>query len=242
MKQFKFLSLPLLAMMSFFFVSCGDGAETTADEASGDTTVTTTTDAATDAETTSGTLMLVRHKVKDYAKWKPVYDAHDSARLAYGIHNFVIARGVDDPDMIFIATKVDDVEKAKAFGKSESLKNAMEAGGVVGEPKVMLATVPFLKTTPNQDIRAISFFTVKDYDAWKTSFESGKQFRLDNGLDDRAYGHDVDDNHKVTYVGTVSDSAKVRAYHKSDSLKQRLKEAGVEGTVDRFWYRVVATY
>src|SRR5690606_9157738 len=109
------------------------------------------------------------------------------------------------PDMIFVATKVDDVEKAKAFGKSEDLKKAMAAGGVVGKPTIMLANIPFLKTTPNQDIRALSFLTVKDYDAWKTSFESGRQFRLDNGLDDRGYGHDVDDNHKVTFVGTVSD-------------------------------------
>ena len=186
--------------------------------------------------------MIVRHKVKDYAKWKPSYDAHDSLRLASGIHSFVIGRGVDDPNMVLVATKVDDVEKAKAFGKSDHLKKAMAESGVVGTPKMVLLSVPFLSSSAGSDLRTMSFFTVKDWDTWKTSFETGKQFRKDNGVEDRAYGYDVDDNHKVVVVGAVLDSAKVRAYHKSDSLKARMKTAGVEGTPERFWYRVVQTY
>jgi len=231
--------MPLLAVMSVFITSCGD---TTTDQESGDTTATavTTTDAVSPSE--SANIMIVRHRVKDFAKWKPSYDAHDSFRLAHGIHSFVIGRGVDDPNMIMVAAKFDDVEKAKAFGKSEDLKKAMEQGGVTGTPSVMLTTVPFLSTASSSDLRTISFFTVKEWDTWKTNFEANKQFRLDNGLEDRAYGHDVDDNHKVVYAGSVTDSAKVRAYHKSAELKERLQTSGVEGSPERFWYRVVQSY
>ena len=243
MKHFRFLLMPLLAAMAIFVTSCGADEDTTTAEESGDTTaaVAPTTDAVTPAAAPIN-IMIVRHKVKDYAKWKPSYDAHDSLRLASGIHSFVIGRGVDDPNMVLVATKVDDVEKAKAFGKSDHLKKAMAESGVVGTPKMVLLSVPFLSSSAGSDLRTMSFFTVKDWDTWKTSFETGKQFRKDNGVEDRAYGYDVDDNHKVVVVGAVLDSAKVRAYHKSDSLKARMKTAGVEGTPERFWYRVVQTY
>jgi hypothetical protein len=118
----------------------------------------------------------------------------------------------------------------------------MDEGGVTGKPWIMLISSAFLSSSPSSPLRTMSSFTVKDWDTWKTSFESGKQFRMDNGVEDRAYGHDVDDNHKVVVFGTVLDSAKVRAYHKSDSLKARMKRSGVEGTPERFWYRVVQTY
>lgn len=243
MKQLRFLFMPLLAAMSIFLVSCGNDDDTTTDEASGDTTAAaaTTTDPVAPA-TESANIMIVRHKVKDYAKWKPAYDAHDSFRLANGVHSFIIGRGVEDSNMVLVATKVDDIEKAKAFGKSDHLKKAMSEGGVTGTPKVMLVNVPVLRTASSSDLRVISFITVKDWDTWKTGFESGKQFRLDNGLEDRGYGHDVTDNHKVVVVGSVLDSAKVRAYHKSDSLAKRMQASGVQGTPERFWYRVVQTY
>lgn len=236
--------MSLLVVMAMFFTYCNDADDTATDEATADTaaaaTATTAEPVAAAAE--SATILIVRHKVKDYSKWKPSYDAHDSLRLANGIHNYVIGRGVEDSNMIMVATKVDDIAKAKEFGKSDHLKKAMKAGGVTGNPSIVLANVPFLKTSVNSDLRAMSFIKVKDWDAWKTSFESGRQFRLDNGMEDRAYGHDVDDNHKVIVVGAILDVDKVRAYYKSDSLKARMKASGVEGTPERFWYRVVQTY
>jgi len=40
--------------------------------------------------------MLVRHKVADFAKWKPVYDAHGSARQNAGLKEEHLLRNVDD--------------------------------------------------------------------------------------------------------------------------------------------------
>jgi len=235
--------MSLLAVMSFFLTSCGDDETTTSDQANGDTTVVTATPTESVAPAAmSTTMLIVRHKVKNFSKWKTSYDAHDSSRLAQGIHSFVIGRGVEDPNMLLVVTKVDDIEKAKAFGKSADLKKAMEAGGVTGTPKVLLANVPFLTAAASSDLRSMSFMTVKDWDTWKTNFETNKQSRIDNGFEDRAYGHDVDDNHKVVYTAAVTDSAKVRAYQKSPELKQLLQTSGVEGTPERFWYRVVQTY
>jgi len=164
-------------------------------------------------------------------------------RTANGIHNFVLGRGVKDSSTILVVSKADDIAKAKAFTKSPSLKSALQKGYVTGTPKFNYTTVVYQDMSPNMsDLRSMTFYTVKDWDAWKTSFEEGRQIRLDNGLTDRAYGHDVDDNHKVVVVVAVTDSAKAAAYWNSDLLKQRRKAAGVVGDVERFVYRVIQKY
>jgi hypothetical protein len=164
-------------------------------------------------------------------------------RTANGLHNCVLGRGVENSNAIMVAVKADDMAKAKAFSKGASLQSALQKGYVTGTPKYSFTTVVYQDMSPNMsDLRAMSFFTVKDWDAWKTSFESGRQLRTENGLSDRAYGHDVDDNHKVVMVAGINDSAKAAAYWKSDLLKQRRKEAGVVGEVERFVYRVIQKY
>lgn len=243
MKQFRNLLMTLSAVIMLFTISCGDDEDKPAtDEASGDTTVTVAPVPEPVAATESANIMIVRHKVKDYAKWKPSYDAHDSLRVANGMHTYVIGRGVEDSNMVLVALKVDDIEKAKTFGKSPDLKKAMDKGGVTGTPFMILANVPTLRTKASSDLRVMSTFTVKDWNNWKTRFEANTQYRIDNGLEDRGYGHDVNDDHKVVYVASVLDSAKTRAYHKSAGLKERLDSSGVVGAPNRFWYRVVQAY
>jgi len=58
----------------------------------------------------------------------------------------------------------------------------------------------------------------------------------------RVYGYDVDDNHNVTLVSAITDTAKARAYYNSDLIKQRRAAAGVTGTPQRFMFRIVQRY
>ena len=247
MKPQKFLCLPLLAILIFFLSSCNSGSDetttTTTDSVSSDTVTATTTAPETNVVTTPENVMVVRHKVKDFAKWKASYDEHDSMRLANGIHNYVIGRGVKDTNTVMVAVKFDDVAKAKAFSKDPSLKAAMQKGGVTGTPSFSLSTVVYQDMAASMsDLRSMTTFTVKDWDAWKKSFESYRQSRTDNGLTDRAYGYDIDDNHKVTLVVGVNDSAKAEAFWNGEVIKQRRAESGVVGQPERFVYRVVQKY
>ncbi len=244
MKKSKFVSAIAIASVIFFSACNGDGEKT---ETTGtDSTATTKTDSSTTTSTvntTPETVLIVRHKVADFAKWKISYDAHDSFRLASGIHNYVIGRGVDDSNMVMVATKADDADKAKAFVKDPSLKAAMQKGGVTGAPMINITTVVYQDGAQNMsDLRSMTFFNVKDWDAWKTAFESNRQLRADNGLTDRAYGHDVDDNKKVILVVAINDTAKANAYWNGDLIKQKRAESGVVGEVKRFVYRVVQKY
>lgn len=241
MKQFKTFSGMIVATCMLLLSSCGNNEQKT--EAVNADTTATTDSSKSDVVTTPETILIVRHKVADFAKWKMAYDGHDSARLASGIHNYVIGRGVDDSNMVLVATKAEDVAKAKAFTKDPSLKTAMQKGGVMGAPSISLTTIVYQDMSKNMsDLRSMTDFTVKDWDAWKKAFESNRQFRADKGLTDRAYGYDVDDNHKVTLVVAINDTAKANAYWNSDLIKQKRAESGVVGEVKRFRYRVVQKY
>jgi len=232
--------------MVVFLTSCGGGGEekkTSTDTTAKDSTAMNAAPATSTVITTPQNMMIAKHKVANFAKWKTSYDEHDSMRLVNGIHSYIIGRGMQDSNMVLVAVKVDDMTKAKAFAKDPSLKKAMQKGGVTGTPSFSFVTMTFQDTAViNSDIRSRTTFKVKDWDAWQKAFEEGKQERLDNGITVRAYGHDVDDDHKVVLVTALMDTAKANAYWKSDMLKKRRAAGGVIGEPDRFVYRVVQRY
>ena len=245
MKQ-RTLLLSLAGLLAMFFTACGGKEEKTTTDSTSMTTdttmhTTTTTTPATPA-TTTATVMVVKHKVANFNKWMASYDEHDSMRVASGLHNFVIGRGIPDSNMVMVAVKVDDTAKAKAFAKDPSLKKAMQKGGVLGSPNIMIYNTTFLDNGQASNLRVMSTETVKDWDAWKSAFENGKQLRTDNGLMDRAYGYDINDNHKISVVLALTDSAKGMSFLKSDTMKKRMAAAGVVGQPNRYYYHVAKTY
>jgi hypothetical protein len=248
MKSSRLLLLPFVAAI-LYFTSCGGNEEKTSSDTTTTTTdtmtATTTTGPAEPAsvDTTPVEMMVARHKVKSFNEWKASYDAHDSLRLANGMHSYAIGRGLQDSNNVLVAVTVDDMAKAKAFSKDASLKQAMQKGGVTGTPKFWFFTMTYrnLATVPTE-LRSMTTFSVKDWNAWKANFEEGRQQRADNGLTDRAYGHDANDSKKVVLVMAVNDTAKARAYWNSDQLKQRRIQGGVIGEPERFVYQVVQRY
>ena len=244
MKQSRFSGL-LFYSMVFLLVSCSGGG--TEKKASTDSTAVDTTAAVVTPKVTTVTtpqnMLVVTHKVANYAKWKVSYDAHDSVKLAYGLHNYVVGRGLKDSNMVLVAVKVDDTARAKAFAKDPGLKKAMQKGGVMGMPTFNLITMVFQDTaTIATDLRARTTYMVKDWAAWQIAFEAGKQERLDNGIATRAYGHNLDNDKKIVLVTAITDTAKAFAYYKSDAIKKRRADAGVIGEPERFLYRVVQRY
>ena len=227
-----------------FLCSCNDDKKTDTAKTTDSTTVVTTEPGNTSTiVTTPQNMVVVRHRVSDFAKWKLAYDAHDSMRLANGMHSYVVARGIADTNMVMLAIRADDMAKAKEFSKSAELKSAMQKSGVTTPPSISFTTLTYQDTSVmSAPVRSMTRFMVKDWAAWEKSFLEGAQERTENGLALRAYGHDADDNNKVTVVTTILDSAKASAYWVSDKLKARMATAGVIGTPERFLYRVVQRY
>ena len=80
--------------------------------------------------------MLIRHKVSDFAKWKPVYDEHASARQNAGLRDLHLLRNTENPNEVILLFSVEDPEKAKAFAASDDLRQAMQKAGVSDKPDV----------------------------------------------------------------------------------------------------------
>ena len=78
--------------------------------------------------------VIVRHKVEDFGKWKPVYDEHASARKEAGCQSDKVCQNGDDPNDVAVYFDWDSLENFKKFGDSDELKEAMQKAGVVGKP------------------------------------------------------------------------------------------------------------
>lgn len=85
----------------------------------------------------------VTHKVKDFDAWVKVFDGVGTAkRLEEGLVDVVLARGIDDPNMVFLVFDINDMTKAKAAISSAEKKNLMKNAGVEGEPAIVFYTEP----------------------------------------------------------------------------------------------------
>ncbi|HMK05817.1 MAG TPA: hypothetical protein VK489_16565 [Ferruginibacter sp.] len=237
MKQFRFSAAVIVALVVMF--SCNSGDEKKVEDAP-DTTAVNTPQHTAPAGPVN--ILTVMHKVANFDKWLPAYEGHDSARRANGLRNYIVGRGLKDSNMVFIAMFVDDTARAKAFGASPDLKNAMKKAGVVGMPTSEMLSTTMLDTTTTSAPRVRINFKVKDWDIWKKSFDDNKQMRMDAGLIDRAVGHRINDNHMVSLVCVATDMKKAEDFGKSPGLKERMEKGGVEGPPTIFYYNVVKRY
>ena len=237
MKTVNMLSKRLLVAGLVVFVSCNSGEDKKPAADSTPTPVVAAKPAA------PSDVIIVKHKVANFAKWKTGYESGDSMRTANGLHNYVIARGVDDSNRVMVAMRMDDIAKAKAFAADPALKDAMKKHGVTSTPEIDYVHSVLNDTTAiQQTIRVMIKHKVKDWDTWKKLFDDHKQARMDAGLTDRVISYTVGDNHQVTLVFAVADLAKAKAFMNSKDLADKMKAGGAEGPPSIFFYRVAQKY
>jgi hypothetical protein len=187
--------------------------------------------------------LVVMHKISNFAKWLPAFESDDSAQKANGLTRNVVCRGLDDSNMVLIGFNMADFNKAKGMTVSPELKAKMEKGGVTSAPSFHFVNVQMKDTTTNaMTDRIIIFSKVKDYDAWKKSFDEHSDVRKNGGVNDRIVGYGFDDKNDVTVVLAINDMKKARDFIKSPELKARMDSAGVVGKPDIFFYHVVKQY
>ncbi|HEY0434843.1 MAG TPA: hypothetical protein VGC95_13295, partial [Chitinophagaceae bacterium] len=184
MKRFPTL---LCLLAAAIFMSCNSSDKTNTTTTSDSTSASTDTSKTSMApantiDTAAQTVLMVIHRVKDFSKWLAAYEAHDSAKLSYGIHNYVVGRVVGDTNLVLVATKADDLAKAKAFASSASLKTAMQKSGVVGAPTIEFNTFVWQDTAKIASMpRSMVEYSVKDWATWKHVFDSTKSIREGSG-------------------------------------------------------------
>ncbi|MFV5695232.1 hypothetical protein ACM55G_07325 [Flavobacterium sp. LB3P122] len=233
----KFLKPVLIVIFTVAFLSCKNNK-----------TEKTEPEEAKAMDTTSAVavfepfkVIVIKHKVADYEKWRKGYDAHDSVRKAYGISHYMIGRGIDDSNMIVVINKFSDVQKAKDFSMLPNLKEAMKNAGVTGKPEFSYYDVIRNDSSKiDQKDRLMVAHRVKDFDAWLKVYDAeGLTTRMEEGLIDRGMARSIDDPNMVTLVFAITDMKKAKASMTSEAKKKLMMDAGVEGTPQMFFYKIV---
>jgi heme-degrading monooxygenase HmoA len=75
---------------------------------------------------------LLRHKVEDYERWKPVFDEHRPTFKQSGSKGGRLLRNADDPNEIIILLEWDDLANARQFYGSDDLRETMQRAGGCG--------------------------------------------------------------------------------------------------------------
>ncbi len=86
--------------------------------------------------------VIVQHEVRDYDTWKPVFDEHGTVRKQHGATSHEIYRSLDNPNEVMIVNHFESREQGEAFVSDPSLPEAMQRGGVIGQPRVTFVGEP----------------------------------------------------------------------------------------------------
>jgi len=78
--------------------------------------------------------LLIRHKVKDFKRWKVAYNAHGPARKQAALKERCLLRSAKSRNDVLILFEAGDRARAKAFCASSDLRAAMKKAGVTGKP------------------------------------------------------------------------------------------------------------
>ena len=176
-------------------------------------------------------VVVIKHTVADYNKWKPFFDSDSVNRNAAGLREIGLARGIENQNEVEIPFMIGDVQKAKAFTNDPKLKDVMQKAGVVSQPDIKFIKV--LRMTdalqnPGQYLEVSH--KVKDFDAWLKVFDAeGPATRANDGIEDGVLARGIDDPNLVYLVFKITDLAKAKAALDKPERQKIMQEAGVIG-------------
>jgi hypothetical protein len=224
------LQLMLAFIIASAFFSCGGSAtKSTGDTTKKDSTV-SAKPAAAPAMAAPFDVLEIMHNVKDYAKWRPFFDADSVNRKAAGMEDIVVGRGIDSANRLLVVEKLSDVAKAKAFAADSKLKDAMAKGGVISKPDIEYFHVIRFNSNTHEKQWVIITHKVKDFDAWVKVYDGeGVATRASQGMVDIVLARGIDDPNLVHIVFDVTDLAKAKAAIFSEDKKKLMTSAGVIG-------------
>ncbi len=175
-------------------------------------------------------LVEITHTVKDYATWRPLFNADSTTRKASGMQDIIVGRGLDKKNNIMAVLQVSDVAKAKAFSADPRLKAVMKKGGVLSKPGVDFFHVIRFNPDSKEKQWVVITHKVKDFDTWVKAFDAENTKTRDSfGLVDVLLARGIDDSSIVHIVFDIKDMAKAKARMNSPELKKIMMDAGVQG-------------
>lgn len=80
--------------------------------------------------------VFVRHKIREYEKWKRIYDELEPLRKQKGVVGASVHRDVSDEGVVIVTHRFRDLVTAKAFADSQELRAAVMSAGAISAPEI----------------------------------------------------------------------------------------------------------
>ncbi len=76
-------------------------------------------------------MLIIRHKVKDYDQWRPMFDKHSLMQQAAGLSNPRVFRSADDKSEIVVVfdTRTREGQGFRRFARPQGKKSSVVATG-----------------------------------------------------------------------------------------------------------------
>ncbi|GGH91638.1 hypothetical protein ACFFGR_05470 [Arthrobacter liuii] len=81
-------------------------------------------------------MSLVLHRVADYEAWRKVYDSFGHLQKEGGVTEESVHRMADDSNNVLVIHHFNSVDAARAFFARDDIREALQRGGVQGEPRI----------------------------------------------------------------------------------------------------------
>ena len=81
--------------------------------------------------------IILSHEVKDYASWKPIYDADASRRQSAGFKELAVGTQSDKPNNVIMIWE-GNPDAVNQMLQDPELKEKMESAGVISKPEVTI--------------------------------------------------------------------------------------------------------
>jgi hypothetical protein len=82
--------------------------------------------------------VILKHRVADYARWKPIYDADEPRRVSAGLREIKVGQKEDDSNLVYMIWETLDAARLRKMIEDPELLETMKKAGVIGEPEVVI--------------------------------------------------------------------------------------------------------
>ena len=83
-------------------------------------------------------VLIIHHKVRDYAKFKANFDDHKLMRKSGGEKSYQLYHKENDPDDLVLLFEWDNMENFQKFAQSKELQQAQAEAGLVDQPEIFV--------------------------------------------------------------------------------------------------------
>jgi hypothetical protein len=94
--------------------------------------------------------------------------------------------------------------------------------------EIAMTNAPHANENANENLTL--HFKVKDFNAWRTSYNGNEKGRASAGITNGRVFRGADDQNEVIVLQDVADVAKARTWFASDDLKSAMQKSGVIGS------------